>query len=114
MASVKLATLAIRVCHFHQNWPGDAIQFPSLLTDNSEANFRAIKDICKIVRVSSSPCRIFYSEHSVFYTTRNQRFREFCIGLAQRLWRIEIRLRETMLGEVHGTVRPLNDAKWAS
>ncbi|PVF98965.1 OPA3-domain-containing protein [Serendipita vermifera] len=51
------------------------------------------------------------SEQLKTYARSNQRFRDFCIGLAQRLWRIEIRLRETILGETHGTVRPLNDAK---
>ncbi|KAG9020599.1 hypothetical protein FS842_007184 [Serendipita sp. 407] len=35
----------------------------------------------------------------------------FCISLAQRLWRVEVRLRETLLGETHHSVKPLNDVK---
>lgn len=51
------------------------------------------------------------SEQLRTYARSNQRFRTFCISLAQTLWKAEIRLRETILGEVHGAVKPLNDAK---
>ncbi|KIM30785.1 hypothetical protein M408DRAFT_327763 [Serendipita vermifera MAFF 305830] len=60
-----------------------------------------------VIRTIAKPI----SEQLKNYAKSNQRFRGFCIGLAQNLWRAEIRLRETLLGEVHGVVRPLNDAK---
>ncbi|CAG7846367.1 SubName: Full=Uncharacterized protein {ECO:0000313/EMBL:CCA69037.1} [Serendipita indica DSM 11827] len=51
------------------------------------------------------------SEQLKTYARSNQRFRTFCISLAQALWRTEIRFRETMLGQTHSEVKPLNDAK---
>ncbi|KAG8848140.1 hypothetical protein FRC20_002628 [Serendipita sp. 405] len=60
-----------------------------------------------VIRTLAKPI----SEQLKTYAKSNQRFRTFCISLAQRLWRVEVRLRETLLGETHHSVKPLNDVK---
>ena len=44
---------------------------------------------------------------------RHERFRSFCMGLAQRMYQTEVRLRTNLLGEPAKHVRPLSETRYA-
>lgn len=44
---------------------------------------------------------------------RHETFRTFCVDLAQRMYRTEVRLRTNLLGEPAKHVRPLSETKYA-
>ena len=45
--------------------------------------------------------------------SRHERFRGVCIGLAQFMYRSEVKLRTGILGEPAKNIRPLSEAKCA-
>ena len=58
-----------------------------------------------------TPRQFFLTRDFARVLFRNERFRGFCVSLAQQLWRTEIRLRENLLGEKHHNPRPLSENK---
>lgn len=45
---------------------------------------------------------------------RHEKFRNFCVGLAQGMYRAEVQLRTNLLGEPAKHVRPLSETKYVS
>lgn len=47
----------------------------------------------------------------LLFIRRHDRFRTFCVSLAQRMYRAEVKLRTGLLGEPAKHIRPLSEQK---
>src|ERR1700734_3189189 len=112
MATVKLATLAIRVSTFSLNHIPSFEELRSCWGDSSEAHQFTDKESGSTVSSSSN---IFVSRlYLTINYSRHERFRGLCVSLAQRMHRGEILLRTNILGEpARHNVRPLSEARCA-
>jgi Optic atrophy 3 protein (OPA3) len=116
MATVKLATLVIRVSH---------ILFTSYFAESHGFRTRVCGDVSQALQhsdkepgtaVSFSPTQwqLGREVNRTDVPYRHERFREFCVSLAQRIYRTEVKLRTNILGEPAKHVRPLSETKYDS
>jgi len=67
----------------------------------------SVKLATLVIRTVAKPI----SSHLKAQAKQHDRFREFCVGLAQRLYRTEVKLRTNILGEPAKHIRPLSEAR---
>ncbi|GLB35627.1 putative OPA3-domain-containing protein [Lyophyllum shimeji] len=67
----------------------------------------SVKLATLVIRTIAKPI----SNHLKSQAKQHDRFREFCVGLAQRLYRSEVKLRTNIMGEPAKHIRPLSEAR---
>lgn len=67
----------------------------------------SVKLATLVIRTVAKPI----SSHLKAQAKQHDRFREFCVSLAQRLYRTEVQLRTNIMGEPAKHIRPLSEAR---
>ena len=108
MATVKIGTLLIRVCCPDNLEPViTRLTCPETIAKPISAQ---LKNQAKEWVSRPIVQALFANEGS--RPRRHEVFRKFCVDLAQRMYRTEVKLRTSLLGEPAKRIRPLSEAKY--